>query len=289
MPGCVSRIERRPARTSGWSSAISTETGIARQYPYGMMRGARGGVTIAGMKRLDWAFAAAVYPVGVVVSGLPSLDRLRCGIAIPARVLIVFMVGARHDRRTALAGLALVLAGFVVLLFTDPLLDLGAVFILPLGAGMWWTGRLVRSRERVAAELAERSRRLEEMRGESARLAVAVDRAAIAADLDAAAREPLRTIVALADAGPGQAPARAQATFGDIERQGRASLDELRQMLGKLRGDALDTAPQPALADLEALVAVESSGEPRVLPAGTELAGYRMVQHAVSALEEPRV
>src|SRR4051794_41936149 len=99
MPGCVSRIERRPARTSGWSSAISTETGIARQYPHGMMRGARGGVTIAGMKRLDWGVAAAVYPVGVGVSGLPSLDRSRCGIAIPAGLLIVYMGGARHDRR----------------------------------------------------------------------------------------------------------------------------------------------------------------------------------------------
>src|SRR5689334_1936581 len=244
-----------------------------------MMRGARSGVTIAAMKRLDWVLAAAVYPIGVVVSGLPSMDRSRCGIAIPVGLLIVYMVAARRDRRAALAGLALVLAGFVVLLFTDPLLDLGAVFILPLGAGVWWAGRLVRSRERLAAELDERSRRLEQMRGESARAAVAEDRASIAADLDAAAREPLRAMVALAEAGPGQAGA--QAAFGQIERRGRASLDELRQMLGKLRGDGLDTTPQPGLAGLEALVAVDRSGEPRALPAGTELAGYRMVEHAV--------
>jgi signal transduction histidine kinase len=246
-------------------------------------------VTIAAMKRLDWALAAAVYLAGVVVSGLPAMDRSRCGIAIPVGLLIVYMVAVRHDRRAALAGLALVLAGFVVLLFSDPLLDVGAVFILPLGAGVWWAGRLVRSRERVAAELAERSRALEQVRGESARLAVEVDRAAIAADLDAAAREPLRTMVALADAGPGRPPEQARAAFADIERQGRESLDELRQMLGKLRGDELETTPQPGLADLDALAAVECSGQPRALPAGTELAGYRMVQHALSALAEPAV
>jgi signal transduction histidine kinase len=254
-----------------------------------MMSGGLAAVTIAAMKRLDWALAAAVYPVGVVVSGLPAMDRSRCGIAIPVGLLIAYMVAARHDRRAALTGLALVLAGLVVLLFTDPLLDLGAVFVLPLCAGVWWAGRLVRSRERVAAELAERSRALEQVRGESARLAVEVDRAAIAADLDAAAREPLRAMVALADAGPAQAPEQAQATFGRIEREGRESLDELRQMLGKLRGDELETAPQPGLADLDELVVVERTGARRALPAGTELAGYRMVQHALAALEEPAV
>ena len=256
------------------------------------MRGGARGLTIAAMTlrpRLDWALAAALYPAGVVVSGLPDMDRSRCGIAIPVGLVIAYGVAARRDRRAALAGLGMILAGLVVLLFTDPLLDVGAVFVLPLCAGVWWTGRLVRSRERVAAELAERSQLLAAMRGDSARLAVEVDRAAIAAELDAAAAAPLRAMVALADAGTGQAPAQARGTYARIEHQGRASLDELRSVLGKLRGDELETAPQPGLADLEALVAVGRSGERRALPAGTELAAYRMVEHALEALHEPAV
>ena len=156
--------------------------------------------------------------------------------------MIVFAAAARRER--ALLSLALVLAGMVVLLLTDPLLDAGALFILPLTAGVWWIGRLVRRRARVAAELAERSERLARTREESARLAVELDRVAIASELDDAARRPLREIVALAEAPPGPE------AFASIERQGRDSLDDLRGMLGKLRGGELSTAPQPTLADL---------------------------------------
>jgi signal transduction histidine kinase len=232
--------------------------------------------------------AAAALAAGFVISALPTLSEWRCGIAIPVALAIAFSVASRLDRRGALSGLALVLAGLVVLLFTDPLLDAGALFVLPLGAGVWWAGRLVRSRSRIAAELAEHSRQLAQTRVESARLAAEVDRARIATDLEAAARRPLRAIVGLADSGPAQAPDQARATFATIERQGRESLDEMRDMLGRLRGAELGTVPQPTLADLEELlsagVELRTSGEPRALPAGIELAGYRMVEHALEAL-----
>jgi hypothetical protein len=116
-----------------------------------------------------------------------------------------------------------------VLLLTDPLLDAGALFLLPLTAGVWWTGRLVRSRSRAAAELAERSRALARSREERARLAAELERAALAAELDGTAREPLREIVALAEEAPGPE------AFAHIERRGRESLGDLRELLGKLR------------------------------------------------------
>jgi hypothetical protein len=233
-------------------------------------------VTIAAMSR-PWL--AVAFLAGTVI----TLDRSRCGIAIPAGLLIVFLA-ARRDRGEALLSLALVLAGMVVLLLTDPLLDAGALFILPLTGGVWWIGRLARRRARLAAELAERSAQLARTRDESARLAVELDRAAIASELDEAARRPLREIVALASSAPGPA------AFASIERQGRDSLDDLRGMLGKLRGGELSTAPQPALADLTALVpALQVGGERRALPAGTELAAYRMVEHALEAVDEARV
>ena len=241
--------------------------------------------------------AAAALAAGVIISAIPTFDQSRCGVAIPAALLILFSLAERRGLRDALGGLALVLAGMVALLLTDPLLDTGALFILPLCAGVWWAGRLVRSRNRVAAELAERSQRLARTREERASLAVGHDRATIAAGLESAARQPLRAMVELADASGAsvdERPEHARETFASIERRGRASLDEMRQMLGKLRGDEPDTSPQPRLADLETLLAqaraagavveLRASGRRRALPAGIELAGYRMVQHALEAL-----
>ena len=238
--------------------------------------------------------AAAALAAGIVVSALPTFVQERCGIAIPVGLLILFSLAARRDRGEAVAGLALVLAGMVVLLFTDPQLGAGGAFVLPLCAGVWWAGRLVRSHGRIAAELAERSQQLARTREENARLAVELDRATIAADLELAARRPLRAMVQLADAGAAQANGHSSETFARIERQGRDSLDQLRQMLGSLRNEDLGSAPPPTLADLDGLLAdagakLEASGERRSLPAGIELAGYRVVQHALHALggQEP--
>jgi signal transduction histidine kinase len=104
-------------------------------------------------------------------------------------------------------------------------------------------------------------------------------------------------MVELADAGGAdldQRPEHARETFASIERRGRESLEEMRQMLGELRGDELDMSPQPGLAELGALLAqaraagavveLRATGRRRALPAGIELAGYRMVQHALEAL-----
>jgi len=240
--------------------------GGMRESPRGMMRRRGLGVTIATMSR-PWV--AAVFLAGTLL----SVKTSRCGIAIPAGLLIVFLTGSRLS-------LALVLAGMIVLLLTDPLLDAGALFILPLTAGVWWSGRLVRRRAAVAAELAERSEQLARTREETARLAVELDRAAIASDLDGAARRPLRAIVALAEEPPGLE------AFASIERQGRDSLDDLRGMLGRLRGSELSTAPQPTLADVQG---AQVFGERRALPAGTELAAFRMVEHALEAIDGAHV
>ena len=71
----------------------------------------------------------------------------------------VYTLGSEADRRASGRGLALVLAAIVFLTFTDPLVSPGAVsFLLPLCAGVWAAGLVVASRNRLAAELADRSR-----------------------------------------------------------------------------------------------------------------------------------
>ena len=138
----------------------------------------------------------------------------------------------------------------VVLLFTDPQLDAGAAFILPLCAGVWWTGRLVRSRERGRGELAERSRLLAQTREDHARLAVERDRAIIAADLELrGAATAARHGRAGRRAGRREPSRRARRSRASSAR-GASRSTRCADARG-LRSDERDTAPQPTLADLE--------------------------------------
>jgi signal transduction histidine kinase len=96
----------------------------------------------------------------------------------------------------------------------------------------------------------------------------------------------------------GSDPARARTAVREIGATGRRSLAEMRQLIAALRddeagpGDSLPRDPMPTLAQLPALVArVEAAGlpvtlrvhgEPQDLPAGLELATYRVVQEALT-------
>jgi signal transduction histidine kinase len=87
-------------------------------------------------------------------------------------------------------------------------------------------------------------------------------------------------------------PDRAREALRDIERTGRAALDELRRLLGSVRGDKAAFAPQPGLALLDDLagtvraagldVTVSREGSPRPLPAAMDLSAYRVVQEALT-------
>lgn len=248
--------------------------------------------------------AAAALAVGCVVSGVPTFSQFRLGVAIPAAMLILYSLASRAERRRALAGLALVLAGMVFIGLTDVVLDDAGglagmiVFSFPLCVGSWGMGRLVRSRDLLAGELVERSRVLERRREETAELAVEVERTRLASDLDAAARVRLREVIELAKRGQeslGAQPETARETYAVIERTGRDSLNELRGLLGVLRSDQRATrSPRPTLAQIDTLLAearaggrlidLEIDGESRPLPGGVELAAYRALQHALVAV-----
>ena len=246
--------------------------------------------------------AAALFAAGVVVSGFPTFDQFRCGVAIPPALMILFSLACREQLRRALAGLGLVLASMVFLGATDQILEgdvVGfAVFSFPLCGGVWAAGRIARSRDRMAEELAERSRRLKRQRERTAQMAVDVERTRLASDLDLAAREGVRRIVGLAGDGermlPGD-PERAQEAFARIESEGRRSLNEMRGLLGVLRSDdRAGRSRRPTLAQIETLLAearaggrvvnLEVEGERRPLPGDIELVAYRALQHALLAV-----
>jgi signal transduction histidine kinase len=251
------------------------------------------------LRRRDAFAAAALFAAGCVVSGVPTFDQFRLAAAIPAGMLIAYSLATRADRPRAELGLALVLAGMVFIGFTDVVLDDNGgpggmiVFSFPLCIGTWVAGRVVRSRERVAEQLRERSLMLERQREETAALAVEVERTRLASDLDAAARGRVRQLVELA--GAAERLDDPEQTFGQIERIARESLNELRGLLGVLRSDERGRrAPNPTLAELDTLLAearaggrlvdFDVEGERRPLPRGVELAAYRAVQHALVAV-----
>ena len=237
-----------------------------------------------------WRRTHPLPPAAVQTAGvLATYGVGRCGATIPAALLILYALGSRADPSRALAGLALVLGAMVYLVLTDPIIDTQALsFVIPLCLGTTAIGYAVRARTRLAADLVARTEALEQERERTAALAIAVEHTRLAATLDATARDRLREMIALAER---------EEDFARIERLGRESLDELRALLGVLRGDG--RAPQPTLAQLGALldaarrggrnIELAIRGDERPLPGGIEVTAYRIVEHALDGDDPLRV
>lgn len=148
-------------------------------------------------------------------------------------------------------------------------------------AAAWLVGAYRRSRRQQAALLADR--------------AAAGERDRIATEFHDIVGHSLAVIVAQAR-GAGFAidsdPPAARAALGAIEATGRAALGELRALVGVLGERAGQLGPLPRLAGLpdlaqrtrDAGLTVEetSTGHPRRLGDGTELAAYRVVQESLT-------
>jgi hypothetical protein len=151
--------------------------------------------------RRRWPFEAAVALfAATVLSGIPTFDQFRLGLAIP---VVAFTLASRCELPRSLTGLAFVLAGMVFVGETDIVLrDHGGVanmilFSFPLCLASWGAGRVAWSRDRLSGRLAAQSRLLERQRERTAKLAVKVERTRLASELDVAARAQVRAMIAL--------------------------------------------------------------------------------------------
>ena len=138
-------------------------------------------------------------------------------------------------------------------------------------------------------QLAEQERR------HSGERALLEERQRIARELHDVVAHHMSVIAIQAEAAPykvADPPPELVESFGDIRASALSGLTELRRVLGVLRSDGPDTAPQPGLADLDALLDSARSGgvsvtadlqrAPRPLPEGVDLSAYRIVQEALS-------
>jgi signal transduction histidine kinase len=154
----------------------------------------------------------------------------------------------------------------------------------------------VRTRTRLTEELHEAAVHAEEAREAHARAAVAEERRRIAREMHDIVAHSVSVMVVQAGGARrilDRDLDRAVEAGARIEDTGRAALSEMRRLLGVLRaGDEVDHAPQPTLEAVDALVeGARSAGLPvdlrvegprRALPAGVDLAAYRVVQEAIT-------
>lgn len=236
------------------------------------------------------AFAVSSFAVRAEPAGIGLL----CGVYAAA------VHGDRRVRRVVggLAGAMLAVA-FGVVLATGSSRVLGHLTLVTFGYGVCWVhGDRTRTRRAYLAELEARAARLERERDEHAARAAERERDRIARELHDVVAHHVSVIAVQAGAArvtAGAEPDRAVATLGLIERTARATLGELRALLGVLRkgdGAAPLLSPQPTLQRLDELiaparaagVAVDShvDGAVRPLDPLADLCAYRVVQEALT-------
>ena len=251
---------------------------------------------------LLWRTVAPLAALGAVLAGLlvhwlAIGAAVRCGVAFPVIALLTFAVAARLDGRESYLGLGLAVVAALVVGLSD-YLGVGVASVgVPLVLVAWGLGRIAHARGRMAVELEGRNEELRHARDERARMEVATDRSQLSADLDRLLHRRLGELATMADRGAEVvADGTAAALLTDIEVDSRATLDEMRTLVGVLRSDddAAAVAPQPTLTSLEALIVRKKGGDarltvegdPRALPASVELSAYRVVEHLLAAVDD---
>jgi hypothetical protein len=245
--------------------------------------------------RRDHALSAmGVIAFGALFNWLVVGHYARCGAALPALALSSFSVGSRCNWSEGLIGTGLAVLAGVSQAQSDPQLKGFAIGAVVFAFAFIAAGRLVRSRERMVAQLRQRNVELRAQRERTARLAVQADQARMSVQLNGTLGQRLGMLTANAAAAQDlldDSPARAYEHFSAIEQGGRDALTEMRTIVGALHEDQR-AAPQPSLADLPGLIgAVPNArliveGEQRWVPAGVSLSAYRVVERLLEPFED---
>lgn len=260
---------------------------------------------------LGWRRTKPVHAgiaIAIVALSQWALDVLPmpADVAVP---IIVYALAAFGPRWASIGGLALALIGAVLLIsrfyygvtnMTLADLPYGAILLIlvwVLVLFAWTAGDLTRTKRLREQALKDRAHRLEIEAQQERELAASDERAHIAREMHDIVAHSLSVIITQADGARYAAAANpeiAPATLATIAQTGRSSLQEMRRLLGVLRGDGdASMRPLPGLMDLdELLLGMRAAGLPvsyavtgearRELPAGAELTVYRCVQEGLT-------
>jgi signal transduction histidine kinase len=237
---------------------------------------------------LTWPVAFLLTPVYVLFFGQ----------FVPMAVAVFSM--ARHGRgRVPFVGAAL---GAATLLFFDVFVSVlqapgEIVFHWGVFTIVWGFGFGLQRLERRAEESTRRAVEVEVTAAEQAMAAVVAERTRIARELHDIVAHSVSTMVVQAGAAEqvvGEDEEFVRRALGTIRSTGADALGEMRRVVAMLREDE-DTGslmPQPGVEGVPALVeaarqagldaSLEVRGPARPLPAGLDLAAYRIVQEALT-------
>jgi signal transduction histidine kinase len=256
----------RPAWVPLLAVAVSAPLALRDRWPLGAWRILMAGLVL-GVITLDYRPEAAWGPAIVAVFCLYTIAA-RCDRQVTFGVWLVFMLFglafAPKDGRFI----------FVLLVATVPVL---------LGFNV--RARRAAQRDLIVQEL--------ETEQERAARGLLEERSRIARELHDVVAHHMSVIAIQAEAAPLAAPGLPEsvtAAFADIRATALDALVEMRHILGVLRSENVETAPQPGLDQLDELIAgvpglivnTEVYGIPCPLPTAVSLSAYRIAQEALS-------
>ena len=254
----------------------------------------------AGFRRLWPLCSLAIVQAGACVMALDG----RVVTALLPQLAVMYIVALRLSRLRSLIVLAVVLITNAVCIYLGTSVggtsvDMEVLIVSSLIAAGWMFGSAVRQQRAYAEAMHEQAER---RAADRARAQVAEERLRIARELHDVVAHSMSLIAVQAGVANYVLEARpeeAARVLSSIEQASRAALQETRGLLGLLRDEDADGVPlapefgpAPGLGDLDDLIArtanagvrvdLEVRGEPRSLPAGVDLAAYRIVQEALT-------
>jgi signal transduction histidine kinase len=256
------------------------------------------GIALTQRRRLPLPAGIAVLVVWPLASLVAPLYVLFFGQFVPMAVAVFSM--ARHGRdRVPLYG---AVAGAGVLLFFDLVVEeLQApgeiVFHWGVFAIVWGFGVGLRRHELRAEASTRRAVEVEVRAAEQAMAAVLAERTRIARELHDIVAHSVSTMVVQAGAAEqvvDDDPEFVRRALGTIRATGSEALGEMRRVVAMLRDEDEPGAlgPQPGVGSVPDLVdaaretgldvRLAVTGDPVPLPAGVDLAAYRIVQEALT-------
>ena len=271
----------------------------------------QGATTVWGLAEIAPLAVRRRFPLAVwltilaLVAAQAAVTGTNEGFGVFFALLVgCYTVAAHTPRRTAVTCLLLLVpvVAYTNWRSTGHLLD-DTAFIVTLVSGFWIAGRVVWSRNQLVLRLAEQSEDLRRGRAAEARALAAEQRERIARDVHDVVAHSVSLMVVQAEAGEAQLPADAASAecLRAIQRVGRSTLTELRGLLSALGEEPGATAadrpdptrvPSPRLRDADLLVSelaaaglavdLTLEGEADQLPAGVDLAAYRILQEALT-------
>ncbi len=291
---------RRPGRLDWGLTAIAMATGLVELAITSDLRGSLAlnvlGVIAIALPLAWWRtrpLTAVLWLVVVAVLAEWQTSAADFPAIWFSLLALSFGLGAHEDDRRAAIGIGVMVVGIVATTAVSGPVNVGDVlFPSVLAVAFCLAGRTGRSRARLAGELHEAAARAKERRAAEAERAVAEERRRIAREMHDVVAHSVSLMVVQAGGARrilARDPARARAAAQLIAGTGREAIVELQRLLGVLH---VDHAPTPTLDGLDGLVeraraaglpvALAIEGERRALPAGVELAAYRVLQEAIT-------